>query len=76
MQDDFDRVADSQALKNFAQSAEFAAHSIRRLQSAFAVYGYELREVIDVHPENILRETTAKEIGAATVARAARWPSK
>ena len=63
--EEFDRVC-----KRMAEAARNSADALRRLQSAFAVVGYELRELIDAHPKNIGRETPAKEMGEATLARA------
>lgn len=70
MDEDLDKEAFDRALKQLVDAAKRAADAMQKLQSAFVVVGYELREMIDTHPKNILRETSAKEIGEATVARA------
>lgn len=72
MEDDFDEQAFYRALEKFVDSAKRSADALRRLQSAFAVFGYEVREIVDAHPKNISRDTSAKEIGEASVARASR----
>lgn len=68
--DDFDEEEFDRACERMAEAARRSAGALRRLQSAFAVVGYELREMIDSHPCNSNRETPSKEIGEATLARA------
>lgn len=63
-----DEEAEEKALREMSEAALRCAHAMRLLQSAFVVFGMEVREVIDAHRS--AEPTSAKEIAECAVLRA------
>ncbi len=65
-QEEFDR-----AVAAMRAAAEKGAAAMLRLQSAFVVFGMEVRELIEAkYPKNFAEPTAAAEIAEAAMARA------
>ena len=68
--EEFEKKKVARDLNRIAQSSSRVADAFKGFDSAIQVFLCEIRETMDAHPNNANRETRAKEIGEAAVARA------